>query len=114
MKRPPLAYLLLLPLLAVLLLGNCGIGRGVPGYFDELGYQRRTRLKEIILRQRAERAAARQQLHGRALRQANRRIDRATQARADSLLYDGYEKRKFRNRRAKIERQLLPPAAVPQ
>ena len=114
MKRPPLAYLLLLPLLAVLLFGNCGIGRGVPGYLSDLGYQRRTRLKEIIVKQRAERAAAQQQLHGRTLRQANRRIERATKARTDSLLEDGYEKRKFRNRRAKVERQLLPPAAAPR
>ncbi|WP_210521282.1 hypothetical protein [Hymenobacter terricola] len=112
MKRPPLPYLLLLPLLVVLLFGNCGLSRGgVRGWLNTMGNRRRDRLQEIVLRERAERAAARHNLHGAAREEAHRRIEQATQARADSLLYGHFEQKKFRNRRNKVERQLvrLPP-----
>ena len=109
MKRPPLPYLLLLPLLAVLLFGNCG--GGVRGFLYGLGNQRRHQLQALELRRQAERAAARQRLRGEARREEYWRIEQATNARADSLLTGAFEQKKFRNRRNKIERQLrrLPP-----
>ncbi|RZK29100.1 MAG: hypothetical protein EOO63_09770 [Hymenobacter sp.] len=56
MKRLPLPYLLLLPLLVVLLFGNCG--GGVREVINGLSNKEHERLRAVILRQRAERAAA--------------------------------------------------------
>ncbi|WP_046243671.1 hypothetical protein [Hymenobacter terrenus] len=111
MKRPPLPYLLLLPLLAVLLFGNCG--GGVYGFLSGMGNTRRERLREIVVRRQAERAAARQQLRGRARQDAYWCIEQATNLRTDSLLRDEAERRKFRNRRNKVDRRLLHSPAPP-
>lgn len=108
MKRPPLPYLLLLPLLAVLLFGNCN--GGVRGLLNNSS-QRRDRIQAIVLREQAERAAARQHLRGRARQDEYWRIEQATKARLDSLLPGSFQQQKLRNRRNKIERQVrrLPP-----
>lgn len=101
-----LPYLLLLPLLAVLLFGNCG--GGVREVVNNLSNEQHERLRSIILRQRAERAAARHQLHGEARREAYFQIEQKTTARADSLFGQyGNGRDKFRRRRNKLERQAL-------
>jgi hypothetical protein len=106
MKRPPLPYLLLLPLLVVLLFGNCG--GGVREVINGLSNKEHERLRAVILRQRAERAAARRQLHGEARRAAYERIEQKTTASADSLFGQfGNGRNKFRKRRNKLERQAL-------
>ena len=106
MKRPSLSYLLLLPLLAVLLFGNCG--GGVREVVNNLPYKDHERLQAIILRQRAERAAARRQLHGEARREAYEHIEQKTTASADSLFGQfGNGRKKWRQRRNKLERQAL-------
>ena len=104
MKRPPLPYLLLLPLLAVLLFGNCG--GGVSGLLSSMGHDRRVRFREIIARRQAQRFTARQQLKGPAKREALRGIEQRTDARLDSLLPVGIDQKKLLHRRSKIERQL--------
>ena len=104
MKRPPLSYLLLLPLLTVLLFGNCG--GGVRGLLGGMNYSARTALRASVVRRQSERTLARRQLHGRARHDAYRRIEKAADATADSLL-DTYLIKKFNNRRRKLERQLL-------
>lgn len=107
--RKPL--LLLLPLLAVLLFGNCG--GGVQGLLNNS--HRRDRLQAIVLRERAEQAAARKNLRGRARRDEYWRIEQATKARLDSVLTGSFQQQKLRNRRNKIERQLLRfPLPEPQ
>ena len=103
MKRPPLPYLLL-PLLAVLLFGNCG--GGVSGLLSSMGHDRRVRFREIIARRQALRLTARHQLKGPAKRVALRDIDQRTNARLDSLLPTAFGQKKLLNRRSKIERQL--------
>lgn len=106
MKRPSLSYLLLLPLLAVLLFGNCG--GGVREVVNNLPDRDHARLRAIILRQRAERAAARRQLRGEARREAYERIEQKTTASADSLFGQfGNGRDKWRHRRNKLERQAL-------
>jgi hypothetical protein len=113
MRRPPLTYLLLLPLLAVLLFGNCG--GGVRGFLTNMGSARRARFVAIEARRQADRETARLHLRGEARREAYWRIEQATNARLDSLLPGTTEQRKLRHRRNKIERQLrrMPPAAMP-
>ena len=120
MKRPQLPYLLLLPLLAVLLFGNCG--GGVREVVNGLTNKEHERFRAIIWRQRAERAAARRQLRGEARREAYERIEQQTAASADSLLGPfGNGRNKFRKRRNKLERQvmrrdnspLVPPIRIP-
>jgi len=110
MKRPPLPYLVLLPLLAVLLFGNCG--GGVRGFLSGLGTQRREKMRALVLQRQAERAAAKQQLRGAARQDAYEEIEKRIDARLDSLVPTNRTK-KFHNRRNKIERQLLrlPPGA---
>lgn len=106
MFRPSLPNLLLLSLLVVLLFGNCG--GGVREVVNNLSDERHERLRSIILRQRAERAAARRQLHGEARRAAYEHIEEKTTARADSLLGPyGNGHTKFRKHRNKLERQVL-------
>ena len=113
MKRPPFPYLLLLPLLAVLLFGNCG--GGIRGFLTSMGSGRRARFVAIVAHRQFARQAARRRLRGDARREAYRGIEQATNARLDSLLPSTTEQRKLRNRRNKIERQLrrLPPSATP-
>lgn len=105
------AKLLLLPLLAVLLFGNCGIGRGVHGLLTDMSPTRRERFQAIVARRQAERATARRQLQGSARQDEYQRIEQATNARFDSLHPSRFEERKLLNRRNKLERQLqrLPP-----
>jgi hypothetical protein len=106
MKRPSPALLLLLPLLVVLLFGNCG--GGVREVVNGLSPERHVRLREIILRQRAERAAARRQFQGEARWEAFFQIEQKTTARADSLFGQfGNGRDKWRKRRNKLERQAL-------
>lgn len=108
MKRPPLPSLLLLPLLAVLVFGSCG--GGVRQVVNGLTASRHEQLRAVILRQRAERAAARRQLHGEARRAAYERIEQQTTARADSIFGPyGNGRVKFRKRRNKLERQVMRP-----
>lgn len=112
MQRPPLPYLLLLSLLAVLLFGNCG--GGVRGFLTNMGSARRARFVAIDAQRQARRDAARQHLRGEARREEYWRIEQATNARLDSLLPGTRQQRKLRHRRNKIERQLrqLPPEAL--
>ena len=106
MKRPLLPYLLLLPLLAVLLLGNCG--GGVRQVVNGLSAENHARLRALILQQRAGQAAARRQLHGEARRAAYEHIEQQTTAGADSIFGPyGRGRTKFRQRRNKLERQVM-------
>lgn len=103
-----LPYLLLLPLLAVLLFGNCG--GGVRGVVNHMSQARNDRFRDIFAQRKAQRALARQRLHGRAQRAAFRRLDSIRTARIDSLFrFDSYAKEKFNHRRHKMTRQLLRP-----
>ncbi|MCI1186734.1 hypothetical protein MON38_04840 [Hymenobacter sp. DH14] len=109
MKRPPLSCLLLLPLLAVLLFGNCG--GGVRGFLNKSRPENRERMRALVVLRLQQRAAARQQLRGRARQEAYWRIEQQIDARFDSLVHGS---KKFRNRRNKVERQLLrmPPSSL--
>lgn len=102
-------YLLLLPLLAVLLFGNCN--GGVRGMLNNMDVRRRERLQAVVQQRQAARTAARHQLRGPARRAAYLRIEQASNAGIDSALATSFERRKLRNRRNKVERQLLlaPP-----
>ena len=127
MKRPP-PYLLLLPLLAVLLFGNCG-GGGVRAVVDSMTVTRHQRFRAIMAQQQAQRAVARQQLRGAARRNRYRRIDSLQTARIDSFFHpaptrgdDEYpypgeriarERAKYARRRRKMTRQLLSPENRP-
>ena len=62
MKRPPLPCLLLLPLLAVLLFGNCG--GGVRGILSSISPKKCERMCTLVLQRQAERAAAKQKRRG--------------------------------------------------
>ncbi|MFD2721293.1 hypothetical protein ACFST9_21435 [Hymenobacter monticola] len=117
-------YLLLLPLLAVLLFGNCG-GGGVRGVVTAMTTERHQRFRAIVAQQQARRAQARQQLRGGARRTQLRRIDSLRTARIDSFFrpapssrYEEYiypgaqtarERAKYQHRRRKMTRQLLSP-----
>lgn len=105
MRRPPLPVLLLLPLVAVLLFGNCG--GGVRGYLGYVPNNQSARLASIVNRRDADRATARRTLHGRARHEAYRRIEQTTDARIDSL-YPSYsnDPNKMKTRRRKTERLL--------
>ena len=106
MKRFALPYLLVLPLLVLLLFGNCG--GGVRQVVNGLSGKERVRFRAIIYRERAERAAARRQLRGEARREAYAQIEQKTTASADSLFGRfGNGREKFRRRRNKLERQAL-------
>ena len=109
MKRPtPLPYLLLLPLLAVLLFGNCG--GGVRGVVNSMSRARHDRFQDIFAQRQAQRVIARQRLHGRAQRVAFQRLDSIRTARIDSLFqFDSYAREKFDRRRHKMTRQMLRP-----
>ncbi len=85
------------------LFGNCC--GGVREVVNGLSQERHERFRTILLRQRAERAAARRQLHGKAHREAYLRIEQTT-ASADSLLGPyGSGRNKFRQCRNKLEHQ---------
>ena len=103
MRRPPLPVLLLLPLLAILLFGNCG--GGVNGYLGYGPSKQNARLANIINRRETDREAARRTLHGHARRDAYRLIEQSTETRLDSF-YPYHERGKMDTRRRKTERQL--------
>lgn len=102
MTRPPLAPLLLLPLLAVLLFGNCG--GGVRGMLVNNPHQQQ--MRNLLMLRLSQRATARQQLRGAARRDAYQRIEQNIDARLDSLM-PAVSAAKFHKRRNKAERQLL-------
>ncbi|MDO7844870.1 hypothetical protein Q5H92_00765 [Hymenobacter sp. M29] len=104
MKRPALPYLLLLPLLAVLLFGNCG--GGVRGMLNSMSIARRAELRASVVRREQCRTLAAKQLHGRARQQAYQQIEIVANNKADSVLRR-HELDKFNKRRNKTERQLL-------
>ena len=109
MKRPPLPYLLLLPLLAVLLFGNCG--GGVYGMLVNNPNQQR--MRALLVLRLDQRAAARKQLHGAARHEAYRRIEQDINARLDSLMPPSSVV-KFHKRRNKVERRLMAlPVVAP-
>lgn len=110
-KRPSWPLLLLWPLLAVLLFGNCGLST-TRGFLNDLGPERRDRLRALVVQRQAMRAAAGQRLRGAALQDEYFRIEKVIDARADSLIPSG-DARKFRNRCNKIDRQLLRASAPP-
>lgn len=108
MKRPALPYLLLLPLLAILLFGNCG--GGVREVVNSMDRERHDRFRSIFAQRQSQRALARQRLHGRAQRLALQRLDSIRTARVDSLFrFDSFAKDKFEHRRRKMTRQMLSP-----
>jgi hypothetical protein len=125
MKRLSLPYLVLLPLLVVLLFGNCG-GGGVRAVVDSMSAERHARFRAIIAQRQTQRAAARQQLHGSARRVRYRRLDSLRAARIDSFFHPIYppgevdtypyqhpkhveEREKYARRPHKMTRQLLSP-----
>lgn len=105
MKRSVRFGLVLLPLVVVLLFGNCG--GGVYGFISGLGPARRAPLESAITQRLALRATARQRLHGRARHTELHHIEALTDARIDSLRYSAFEQRRFAHRRRKIGRRLL-------
>ena len=109
MKRHlPFPCLLLLPLLAVLLFGNCG--GGVRGVINNMGSAQRARFRAIFAQRQAQRAVAQQQLRGRARRVELRRLNSVRKARIDSLMrLNPYAAEKYAHRRRKMTRQLLAP-----
>ena len=113
MRRPPLPVLLLLPLLAVLLFGNCG--GGVRRVVDSMGQANRDNYRKALADRLAQRAAARQNLRGRARRNEYLRIHGATEARLNALMSSSEEQDKMQHRRRKLERQLRKyPEYVPR
>lgn len=107
-RRLSLPYLVLLPLLAVLLFGNCG--GGVREVVNRMDRKHHDRFREIFRQRQIQRPLARQRLHGRAQRVALQRLDSVRSARIDSLLrFDSYAKEKFDHRRHKMTRQMLRP-----
>ena len=91
-RRPTLPYLLLLPVLAVLLFGNCG--GEVRGVVNGMSRMHHDRFQDIFAQHQAQRALARQRLHGR----------------ADSFFrFKSHVKEKFDQRHHKMTRQLLAP-----
>jgi len=120
LSNPGAARLALLGLVALLVFGSCG--GGVNGLLQGLGERRRARLHSILVQERAEIRAARQQLHGRARHQAVRRSRELREERLDSLLPSrlqpgSFEQRKFQHRFPKLKRQLrryyVPASPVP-
>lgn len=98
-------WLLVLPLLAVLLFGNCG--GGVNRFLYNL--KERSRLAQfdsLVQQRRALRLQARQRLHGPARRDELYSIEERTNAQIQPLLQSDWQRRKFENRRNKIERRL--------
>jgi hypothetical protein len=110
-QRQRWPMLLLLPLLAVLLFGNCGLST-TRGFLNDLGPERRDQLRALVVQRQTLRATARQRLRGKALQDEYFRIEQAINARADSLIPSDHA-RKYRNRRNKIDRQLLRSPAAP-
>jgi len=109
LANPGRARVLLLALVARLIFGSCG--GGISGFLKSQGERRRTRLRAILVQERVAVATARQQLHGRARREAVRRGKALSAARLDSLLPGSYEQRR-RHRYSKLKRQVLrDPAA---
>jgi len=104
---------LLLALVALLAFGSCG--GGVNGFLNEQGQYRRARLRAILVQERLDIAKARQQLHGRARREAVRRSKALRAARLDSLLPGPFAQQKLRRRYSKIKRRVLrdPPPPAP-
>ena len=108
MKRPPLSYLLLLPLVAVLLFGNCGV-ISTRRALQEMNPANLDALRASVVQRQTAREAARQHLRGQARREAYERIEMLANHQADSIMLrdHGPVKNKFQNRRNKLERQLL-------
>ena len=103
-----MSFLLLLPLLAVLLFGNCG--GGVRGVVNSMSREHHDRFRVIFAQRQANRTLARRRLHGRALRVALQRLDSVRTARIDSLFrFDYSAGRRYEHRRRKLTRQLLAP-----
>ena len=109
-RRLSLPYLVLLPLLAVLLFGNCS--GGVREVVNRMDRKHHDRFREIFTQRQIQRSLARQRLHGRARRVALQRLDSVRAARIDSLLRFEFDaKEKFDHRRHKMTRQMLRPTA---
>jgi len=113
LASPRTAHVLLLGLVALLVFGSCG--GGVQGFLTGLGERRRARLRSILVQERVDITTARQQLHGRARREAVRQGKARSTQRLDSLLPRDFEQQKLRRRYSKIKRQVmrLPPATSP-
>jgi hypothetical protein len=102
-SRIPL--LLLLALSVLLLFGNCG--GGVNRFLYNLQDRGRLAQFDSLLHQRQElRRQARQQLRGPARRDELYSIEERTDAQIRPLLQGEWQRRKFENRRNKIERRL--------
>ena len=107
-RRPPLPYLLLLPVLAVLLFGNCG--GEVRGVVNGMSRMHHDRFQDIFAQHQAQRALARQRLHGRARRVALQPLDSVRTTCTDSFFrFEPHAKEKFDQRHHKMTRQLLAP-----
>jgi len=121
MKRPPLPYLLLLPLLAVLLFGNCGVlekaltqRSAYELLGDDLKPELLTRLRAALQLAQQQRQDAEQHYANQpAARQAElKRIEAGTQTQVADFLTPK-QQRLLRRHRAKIERRLgITPAAL--
>lgn len=108
MKRSQLPYLVLLPVLTVLLLGNCG--GGVRGVVNSMSRERHDSFRAIFAQQLAQCALVQQHLHGRARRIELHRLDSVRTVRIDSLFrFDYCAREKYDHRRHKMTRQLLAP-----
>lgn len=105
MRRPSPPAFLLLPLLAVLVFGNCG--GGVNSFLYNLQRNKRLGQLDSLLRQRRElRRLARHQLRGAARRNELVKIEQRTDEQAQALLPNDWQRRKYRHRRRKIEHRL--------
>ncbi|MBJ6108684.1 hypothetical protein JAO73_06675 [Hymenobacter sp. BT523] len=95
----------MLPLLAVLLFGNCN--GGVNTFLFNMNSNGRLAKLDSLTRERQRlRAQAQQQLRGAARREQLLLIEQHANEQAQALLRNNWERRKFENRRNKIERQL--------
>ena len=104
-RNPPL---LLLPLLAILLFGNCG--GGVRSVVNGMNRERREQFRAIYAQYQAQHSLARQHLRGNAQQVAIQRLDSIRMARIDSLFrFDFYAGSEFDRRPSKMTRQLLAP-----
>jgi hypothetical protein len=103
-RRPPLPYLVLLPLVAVLLFGNCN--GGVNHFLYGLKTSNRLARLDSLLRERQALRLQARKLHGQARRDQLRSIEQRTNEQTRALLPSEWQRQKLARRRPKIERRL--------
>ncbi|GAB2850364.1 hypothetical protein [Hymenobacter ruber] len=103
-RRPPLPYLCLLPLVAILLFGNCN--GGVNRFLYNLERTNHLVRLDSLLRERQVLRLQARKLHGQPRRDQLRSIERRTNEQTQLLLSSEWQRQKLARRRPKIERRL--------